>query len=244
MATDDTTGALRPAAGRAPACTLPSGERDTGSRSTASASGDDGLQSCRRNAASAARVRRGVAEEVELTVGVVVRFGRKIAFGDGCWEWRGSIASNGYGVFYLRRHPNRAHRIAWMIANGRIPAGMLVCHRCDNPRCVRPDHLFLGTTQDNTADMVKKGRAFQGEPASERKRGTLNPRAKLDDDAIGEIVTRYRSGGVRQKDLAKEYSVSQSTINGIIRGNLWTHVEAEHVRCGKGHVMPQSIGGG
>lgn len=81
--------------------------------------------------------------------------------GDSCWIWMGSLGTNGYGQFGGKR----AHRIAYETANGPLPAGLYVCHRCDNPRCVRPEHLFLGTQRDNIHDAMRKGRmAFQGRP--------------------------------------------------------------------------------
>ncbi len=86
------------------------------------------------------------------------RFWQKVQKGDGCWEWQGSRNKLGYGITSLRGRAIRAHRVSWEIVNGPIPDGLLVCHRCDNPACVRPDHLFLGTQIDNLRDMRTKGR--------------------------------------------------------------------------------------
>jgi hypothetical protein len=76
----------------------------------------------------------------------------------GCWEWDGYRNELGYGICVLRRQRWRAHRLAWAYVHGPIPDGMVICHRCDNPPCINPDHLFLGTHRDNTADMMRKGR--------------------------------------------------------------------------------------
>lgn len=85
------------------------------------------------------------------------RFWSKVSKSEGCWEWTAALRS-GYGVFYADGRLHRAHRVSWEIANGPIAEGLLVCHRCDNRRCVRPDHLFLGTSTDNNRDMTEKGR--------------------------------------------------------------------------------------
>lgn len=78
---------------------------------------------------------------------------------EGCWEWTGALSTNGYGKFKVRSHVQmRSHRFAFERAFGSLSSGLVVCHRCDNPKCVRPEHLFAGTISDNTRDMLNKGR--------------------------------------------------------------------------------------
>jgi len=89
-------------------------------------------------------------------------FRSRVRRGDGCWTWTGNLNQFGYGIVCVRGVKKRAHRVAWEIEHGPIPHGLFVCHHCDNPCCVRTDHLFLGTPKDNCADMHRKGRGNAG----------------------------------------------------------------------------------
>ena len=115
-----------------------------------------------------------------------------------------------------------AHRVAWELAYGQVPNGLFVCHRCDNPPCVRPEHLFLGTARDNTQDAIAKGRfVFNLRP--ETTRGEANGRAKITEDQVREIRKR-RESGVGTGSLAKEYGLSRSFVQKIVRRERWSHV--------------------
>lgn len=145
------------------------------------------------------------------------RFLRYVVKGGECWRWIGACTPKGYGVFWLQRRYARAHRAAWELLRGPIPAGMLVCHVCDTPPCVNPEHLFLGTPADNMADKAKKGRARGAPP------GDLHFNAKLSTEDVREIRAA-NDNGVAQTDLAREYGVHAQTIFGIVRRRHWRHV--------------------
>lgn len=152
---------------------------------------------------------------------------------DDCWEWSGSRDKKGYGIIWIGykltadRTNTRSHRISWILANGTIPAGMYVCHKCDNPPCCNPGHLFIGTQTDNMADMRAKGRSATGDRNGSRTkpenlvRGEKHPQSKLTNAQINEIRIRYKSGLANQYDLAKEYNVCQPTISAIVAGKYW-----------------------
>jgi hypothetical protein len=99
-----------------------------------------------------------------------------------------------------------------MLSRGEIPEGMCVLHKCDVRRCVRPDHLFLGTNAENTADMIAKDRECRGE---------RNPLHKLTNEQINEIRGEYARGGITQRDLGARFGVHQSEVSRIVRGLLW-----------------------
>ena len=97
----------------------------------------------------------------------------------GCWIWTACSNGDGYGLIAINSQPSRAHRVSWSLHKGIIPDGVNVLHKCDNPSCVNPDHLFLGTQQDNVTDMIQKNR--------HNHRGEANGKAKLNDDKVREI---------------------------------------------------------
>jgi len=142
------------------------------------------------------------------------------ADGDGCWNWNGYVGPSGYGIFHVGRKsegtlkPVRAHRLSWQLAGRMLEDGKFVLHRCDNPRCVRPSHLFLGSPADNSADMVAKGRQAFGESASKAKLTTQIVRAILEQHA----------GGRTAADLARSYVVSPTTVQRILLGKTWRFI--------------------
>jgi len=149
------------------------------------------------------------------------RFWNKIEYSADCWKWIGCIGTPGYGVLIVRAPKTRkrillhAHRISWFLHHHRDPKEMYVLHRCDNPSCVNPEHLFLGTHLDNIADMVKKGRA---------SRGADRPTAKLSEQDVLTIRDQYSKGDITQKELGQQYNVEPTTIGQIVRRKTWTHI--------------------
>lgn len=144
---------------------------------------------------------------------VQTRFWPKVRVAEGCWEWLGARQTSGYGAFRMSQ-PRRmvaAHRAAYELTYGPIPEGLVVCHHCDNPTCVRPDHLFLGTLADNSADMVAKRRSCAGQRHGNHKLTTAQ---------VAEIRRLYAAGTVSQHKLAEAFGVSQPHIHRIVHRHL------------------------
>jgi hypothetical protein len=145
---------------------------------------------------------------------------------DGCWIWCAFRDKQGYGIFKVAGKTIGAHRVAYTLAYGPIPSGLYVCHYCDNPSCVRPDHLWIGTVDDNNNDKITKGRQARGmvpfsKHPERRARGERNGSAKLTVEQVQEIRIRYTGARGQQKTLACEYNVSRSLISAITTGRLW-----------------------
>lgn len=126
-----------------------------------------------------------------------------------CWPWTGPRDRDGYGVTGIERlGERRAHRVAWFLQNGAIPAGLVVCHSCDNPLCCNPAHLFTGTTRDNVMDCIRKGRRPTGEQSRQ---------AKLTDADLA-VVWSLLDAKVPQTVIAARFGVCQATIGHIKTG--------------------------
>jgi hypothetical protein len=169
-------------------------------------------------------------DRIEYLHEAVTRFWSKVQRGapDECWPWTGTFLKGSrpnlrYGNLGLdggvgsRKYQYRAHRFAWMLANGAIPDGMNVLHRCDNPKCCNPSHLFIGTQRDNIDDQLAKGRWLRGERAG---------RAKLTEADVMYI----RQSTESDSDLGRRYGVYPTTINAARIGKKWAHLPGARPR--------------
>lgn len=151
------------------------------------------------------------------------RFWLRVQKTSRCWTYQGGARGLGYRGLQVEGRHIPAHRFSWELHFGPIPDGMLVCHKCDNPPCVRPSHLFLGTHADNATDKTRKGRAARCGPTNP-KRGTMTYNAKLTETDIKNIRERHANGEASQRALSREYGVCKSTIMRIVRRVKWAHV--------------------
>ena len=150
------------------------------------------------------------------------RFLQRVEKTDGCWLWTGSIKNKtGHGQFRMDDKPMVASRAAWIIFRGEITKDkstygtMFVCHTCDNPQCVNPAHLFLGTNQDNVTDKMEKGRHRYGISL-----GESHGNSKLDEAKVRYI----RESGLGSTELARQFNLSQATVWAVLHKRTWKHV--------------------
>ena len=141
------------------------------------------------------------------------KYWSKVTKTDACWLWT-AATTRGYGVITIARRLYYAHRLGWELANGPIPRGKHVLHRCDNPPCVRPDHLFLGTQADNVRDAARKHRMSSGERRPNHK-------------ATAADVVRMRElhrQGLNARQMADQFPIGERTIRKILAGRNWKDV--------------------
>jgi hypothetical protein len=166
------------------------------------------------------------------------RFWSKVDKTEACWNWTAAKKGSGYGKLRLNKTYMAAHRAAYASVHGPIPAGKIVLHACDNPACVRPDHLRLGTQRENIEDMYRKGRNWQrtkpwvaarGDRNGARlrpetlARGEANPNAKLSRDSVV-LIWALRDRGETCASLGRQFGVSDVLISKIGRREIWRHV--------------------
>lgn len=135
-----------------------------------------------------------------------------------CWWWQTCRTQTGYGKTWFRNELWYAHRVAWTLTYGEIPEGLCVCHQCDEPGCVNPYHLFLGTDADNVADMIAKERQARGEQ---------NGSAKLTESEVLEIRGLWAETELLQREIAKLFGVKRQTIGDIVNGRTWEWLNQE-----------------
>jgi hypothetical protein len=132
-----------------------------------------------------------------------------------CWEWMGARHYKGYGEFAAKRMAkHKSHRFAWLLTYGEIPINLVVCHKCDNPPCCNPAHLFLGTTMENKQDSINKNRHARGETSG---------KAKLNNQSILEIRKLDTEGRTRIS-LAAQFGISGRQVTSICRKDSWSHI--------------------
>jgi hypothetical protein len=147
----------------------------------------------------------------------VENFWKKVNKTESCWIWTGAKNKKGYGSFGVQANKTMsAHRFAWRWAYGEVPDNMQILHRCDNPSCVNPNHLFLGTNLDNVLDRENKGRGNQ-------PRGSANGNARLNETIVIQIL---KLGDVlTQVEIARRFHTTQGTVGKILRREVWRHVD-------------------
>ena len=139
----------------------------------------------------------------------------------GCWEWVASRLPRGYGKFargWGQAGWSLAHRVSWEIHNGPIPEGVAVFHRCDNPPCVNPAHLYLGDAKQNMADYKERGNWYW-------HKGVAVHTAVLDEAKVKDIRELYAAGGVTMREIAQRFNCGYNTVNSLIHRRTWKHVE-------------------
>lgn len=139
-----------------------------------------------------------------------------------CWEWAACLSSTGYGSFSFCNKTVNVHTFTWKLYKGPIYTGLQVLHKCDNRKCVRPDHLFLGTQFDNVSDMIKKNRGRPAKATSGSfKKGIFHPFRKISIEDFPKIKKMYYNGNMTHLQISKIFNVSQSSIKNVLNGKTF-----------------------
>jgi hypothetical protein len=154
---------------------------------------------------------------IVISDGAVERFWSHVVKSDGCWNWTAAKRGSGYGCIKVARRLISSHRFSYVLHFGDIPVGKIVCHKCDNRMCVRPDHLFVDTPKKNAHDMCAKGRHA-------RTNGEGIANSKLTATQVERIFLLRRDDRITVRELAELFGVGTNAINRIVYGNGWRHV--------------------
>lgn len=186
----------------------------------------------------------GIGFDKDAADKAAARFWKYVKKGSSCWEWQGGRHNN-YGFFSFDLQTVGAHRFSWMLHNGPIAPDLFVCHSCDNPPCVNPAHLFLGTLADNFRDMFEKGRNAKGDKTVYRMypelkmrgdkspsrlhperlpRGEKHGMARVTADQV-RVIRKRCEAGEKQRDVAADYGITQTAVYYIVHRKNWAHVE-------------------
>lgn len=148
----------------------------------------------------------------------IERFFEKVEKTSSCWLWKAHKNQKGYGMFHYKKDMS-AHKFSYLLHKGDVPKTMFVCHKCDTPSCVNPEHLWLGTNKENVQDSKDKGRNIR--PTA---RGSLNHNSKLDETSVREIKNLLKEG-MNKKEISRRFKISYPTILNIWNNKIWKHVK-------------------
>jgi hypothetical protein len=154
-----------------------------------------------------------------MTMDDIARFHSKYAKSDeggSCWNWTGTIVGRGHGQFYFGGKRHLAHRVSLKLSGADVPDGMMVCHKCNNPKCVNPSHLYVGTALDNARDSIRAGTFYFPHPGHREKHHS----AKLTGEKA-QLIRKLKAGGSRSRDIAVEFGVSRELVDRVCRGASW-----------------------